>query len=288
MKLPKWLMDATWLDPAVWSIAWILMVLLVRWFALRVVHRTATKTAERVHLRWTVQVRRSATVLILLGLGFIWATELRTMALSITAIAVAIVIATKEMLLCVMGAVLRASAGSFSVGDRIEIGKVRGDVIDHGLFATTVLEIGPDHQWTGRAVTVPNSQMLSDSVINETYSESYVLHVISVPLPGDAEWHLAEEALLEVARAVCSDYLDDARKQLKSQAKEQGLDPPNVAPRVTVAIPEAGKISLLLRVPTETRKKGVIEQRVLRRFLNTMGHRSSALPSAPHDSLADR
>lgn len=288
MKLPEWLMDEAWLNPAVWSVAWILAVLLVRWFALRVVHRTATRTAERVHLRWTVQVRRSATVLIVLGLGFIWATELRTMALSITAIAVALVIATKEMLLCVMGAVLRASAGSFAVGDRVEIGKVRGDVIDHGLFATTILEIGPGHQWTGRAVTVPNSLLLTDSVVNETYSTSYVLHIITVPVPWDAEWREAEEALLDVASEVCSSYLEDARAQLKSEAKEQGLDPPNVAPRVTVEIPEAGKLNLLLRVPTETRKKGVIEQRVLRRFLKAMGHRTSELPSAPHDSLADR
>jgi small-conductance mechanosensitive channel len=288
MLLSDLLTHHGWLRPAAWSLAWIVSVLLVRWLALRVVHRTATKTAERVHLRWTVQVRRSASVLIVLGLGFIWATELRTMALSITAIAVAIVIATKEMLLCVMGGVLRASAGSFSVGDRIEIGETRGDVIDHGLFATTILEIGPGHQWTGRAVTVPNSIMLTQSVINETYSDNYVLHVITVPVPWDAEWSEAQEALLEVAHEVCSDYLDDARQQLQAQAKDKGLDPPNVAPRVTVEIPEASKLNLLLRVPTEPRKKGVIEQRVLRRFLKAVGRHGVGAASEPHDELADR
>ncbi|RLB54927.1 MAG: hypothetical protein DRI90_19840, partial [Deltaproteobacteria bacterium] len=185
-------------------------------------------------------------------------------------------------------AVLRASAGSFSVGDRVEIGAPRGAVIDHGLFATTILEIGPGHQWTGRAVTVPNSIMLTTAVINETYSDNYVLHVITVPVPWDAEWSEAQAALLEVAHEVCSDYLDEAREQLQSQAKDQGLDPPNVAPRVTVEIPEAAKLNLLLRVPTEPRKKGVIEQRVLRRFLKAVGHRGLEAASEPHDELADR
>ena len=38
---------------------------------------------------------------------------------------------------------MRATSRSFKLGDRIEIGDYRGDVIDYNLFTTTILETGP-------------------------------------------------------------------------------------------------------------------------------------------------
>ena len=69
----------------------------------------------------------------------------------------AIVLATKEIIMCLSGAIYRASSGTFKVGDRVEIGAFRGDVIDQTLLATTILEIGPGqaiHQHSGRTVTL--------------------------------------------------------------------------------------------------------------------------------------
>ena len=41
------------------------------------------------------------------------------------------------------GSFLRATSGSFAIGDRIRVGDTRGVVIDHSLLVTTLLEIGP-------------------------------------------------------------------------------------------------------------------------------------------------
>jgi hypothetical protein len=49
---------------------------------------------------------------------------------------------------------------------------------------------------------------------------------------------------------------------------KHGLDSPTVAPRVTLQIPEPGKINLLLRIPTPARRIGRLEQAILRRFLS--------------------
>jgi small-conductance mechanosensitive channel len=191
------------------------------------------------------------------------------MALSLTAIAVALVIATKEMILCVMGSLLRASARAFTIGDRIEIEGVHGDVIDHGLFATTILEVGPGHLWTGRALTVPNSMFLSSPITNESFATRYVLHIIRVPISRQ-EIEGASDVLKAIGEEVCAPFLPEARDHLEAEAARHGLERPLVNPRVTIALVDPANVDLLLRIPTPVRDRGDIEQEVLRRWFATM------------------
>ncbi|MCB9666842.1 MAG: mechanosensitive ion channel family protein [Myxococcales bacterium] len=252
------------------TFALVIVVFLFRLLVARLVRRLESLPEGR-KLRWSVQLRWVSYLAIIVGLFVIWATELRTMAVTVMALAVAIVIATKELLLCVLGTILRTSAAAFSVGDRIEINGIRGDVIDHGLLATTVLEIGPGLQRTGRAVTIPNSQLLHTAVVNETFTDAYVLHVITIPLRIDADWPLIEQATLAVARQVCAEFLSEARKYMYASARIHGLTMPFVEPRVVVQVPVPGQVHLLLRVPTPAREKGRTEQRILRAVLEQHG-----------------
>jgi hypothetical protein len=115
----------------------------------------------------------------------IWAEELQTIAVSMLAFAAALILATKELILCVSGFVVRHASNSYSLGDHIEVGNIRGRVVDIGLLSTTVMEIGPQHnahQMTGRALTFPNSLLLSNAVIRENYMGDYVMHIINVPV----------------------------------------------------------------------------------------------------------
>ena len=255
---------------AISSVILIVAVLVVKKLLLRAVLRLDSQQPE-VRRRWVVNIRNASLVVLLLGLITIWAQPLHTLAVSFIALAVAMVIATKELILCVSGAVVRATSKSYAVGDRIEIAGKRGDVVDQNLFTTTLLEIGPghsSHQYTGRAIVVPNSLLLNTPLINETFTHDYVLHVFSIPLTSGDDWQRAEQILLEAAQIECSPFLDQARTYMKSIESQRGLDSPTVAPRVTLQVPEPGKINLLLRVPVPSRRKGRLEQAILRRYLS--------------------
>lgn len=263
-------MDSVILRNTVISVLWLTGVLVLRFVIVRAILRREFLSSES-RRRWIVNTRNALLFILFVGLVFIWAQEVRSLALSIVAVAVALVIATKELILCVSGAVLRASVRSFSVGDRIEISDVRGDVIDHSLLATTILEIGPgqtSHQYTGRAIVIPNSVFLTAPLINETFTEDFVLHVFSVPLKTDDDWQAAEAALLDAANAECSSFMEAAREHMQKLEKEHGLDPPSMEPRVSLQLPEPGIINLLVRIPVPARRKGRVEQAILRHFLS--------------------
>lgn len=246
------------------------VIVLVRWFTI-VSLRKNEGMSNDIRRRWMAQVRLASLLLLLLGLMVIWGAELRTFALSVVAIAAAIVIATKELIMCVSGTILKASGKTFQIGDRIELGAFRGDVVDQTLLTTTILEVGPGtniHQHTGRTVVIPNSLMLTTPVVNETFSNEYVLHVFTVPLHKDEGWVEAERALLEAANAECSVFQEDAEKHMDRFVRKEGLLPVSIEPRVSLRLDDPEKVVMLARITVPARRKGRIEQAILRRFLD--------------------
>ncbi|MDP2380581.1 MAG: mechanosensitive ion channel, partial [Pseudohongiella sp.] len=123
------------------SVILIVTVLALRALLGRFIRRSVASTELR--RKWMVQSRNGLLLLLMLGLVLIWGEELRTLALSIVAIAVAFVVATKELILCVIGTLLKTVSNSFNLGDRIQVKDFRGDVIDQNLLATTIMEVGP-------------------------------------------------------------------------------------------------------------------------------------------------
>ncbi|MCH8500499.1 MAG: mechanosensitive ion channel family protein [Aliidiomarina sp.] len=222
--------------------------------------------SSELRQRWLVQSRNGLLLILLLGLMMIWATELRTFALSIVAIAVAFVVATKELILCLTGSIVKSAGSSFNIGDRIQVKDFRGDVVDQNLLTTTLLEVGPgklSHQRTGRMTVIPNALFVSEAVINESYTHDWVLHVFTVPFKREENWKLAKQAILDTANQYCAPYLEDVRRYMKKKSEQRGLESPSVDPRVTLQVATAGEIHLVVRIPVKAGQRSFIEQSIL-------------------------
>ena len=222
---------------------------------------------EQARLRWRSQIRWASALFLLGGIAVIWASELQSLAISLVAIAAAIVLATKELIMCFSGSLVRTTSRAFKITDRIELDGVRGDVVDIGALTTTVLEVGPNHRRTGRVVVLPNSLLLTKSVVNETFTDEFVLHTMNIPLEPAEDWHEREQHLLRAAQVACEPYLKDAIRLLDASTQAHGLPSFSVEPSVSVHVLEGGKISLGLRFPVRAAERHQSEQQVLREFL---------------------
>lgn len=261
--------DSTFMPDIFKSILLLAIILVARLVLTRAVLRNQSLSVE-TRRRWVLTIRNAMALIFVTGLVFIWAHELITLAVSLVAIAVAVVLATKELILCLSGSVLRAATNAYTLGDRIEIAGTRGNVINQSLLGTTVLEIGPGHsssQYTGRAVVVPNSLLLTHPVINETYMKEYIVHMIVIPLTIQDDWQTAEKILLEIAQDECMPFLEEASQHMKQLEGKAWIDAPSVQPRVSVQLPEPGRVNLLLRIPSPAHRISRLEQAIMRRFL---------------------
>ena len=251
------------------SLLLLLFLLIVRALIVRAISKNPTLSMEAKR-RWVVSVRNSMVFVLLVGLVVIWAHELQAFAVSLVALAAALVLATKELLLCWSGAALRVGGKVYSVGDRIQIAGHRGVVLDHDIFATKLLEIGPgqaSHLYTGRVTVFPNSMLFTNALVKENPVQEYGLYILMIPLTDKDDWRDAERHLLDAAKAECIPFMEEAGRQMKLLEQTNLLEAPSPEPRITIQLFEPGRINLVLRFPAPDRGRSRIEQAILRRYL---------------------
>lgn len=269
--------DTQLLSHLVATLVLLVSVLVVRYVALRFVRR-ALPSRDKLRLRWSSQIRGLSYAVMAFGLFTIWAQELQALAVSFVVLAMAIVWATKETIACIQGAIYRVSANAFEVGDRIAISSIRGDVIDTGLLSTLVLEVGQGHQRTGRTISIPNSLLMTEAVLNESLAGEYMLHLMSIPVDRTDDIAAVEQKALAAAREACADFIDDVRRPMSTRYRRHGLVPPGVEPRVTYQLVDKNTVNILLRIPTPSRLERQVEQAVLRSVLGVPKGRDTLPP----------
>ncbi len=260
----------------------VVVTALTRWLLQRLIVRGKRPVEQRRRL--VVALRNGMLLALFVGLVAIWARELRPFAITLLAAAVAFVIATKEIWQCVTGSFMRAGSSAFAVGRRIEVKGMRGDVIDHNLFHTNVLEVGPgssSHQYTGRTIMLPNSLFLENPVVSDAFTGRYIVQIAAIPLAKGEDWSRAELLLLKIANQECAGYLEDARRTFAHLESKNWIEVPSVDPRVTLKLRDPNEVTLLLRVPAPARRQRAVEQRILRRFLRVFYGASEEVEARP-------
>ncbi|MDR2883699.1 MAG: mechanosensitive ion channel family protein [Deferribacteraceae bacterium] len=221
--------------------------------------------------RWVVNTRNISAFLFFAGMIFIWGYQIKELAFSVAAVAVAFVMIFKEVITNFMGGIARTVSSQFGIGDRISVGTHRGDVIDTNMLTTTLLEIGPGqnlHQYTGSTISVPNAMLLTTPVVNESFMHEYLLHVFHVPVLANSDWRRTERLLLLAANAVCEPYLKKARKYMEELAIKHSVEPASSDPRTSIIFKSPTELDLVVRVPVPSLRKGKVEQEIIRKYLD--------------------
>jgi small-conductance mechanosensitive channel len=238
-----------------------------------------TRLSRETKLRTSVFWRNFSLLIALVALLFVWRAELQAAALSLAALSVALVLAGKELFTSVLGYIHRTTSGSFRFGDVIEINGVKGEVIDQTLLSTTVLEMSEEHQFTGRVVQFPNSFYVTHPLKNHSRVGDYQLGILTVPLAASESAEVAKALLERVAREVCHDYVAPTEAALRELEGEQFVLMPSADPRVTIRLPDAGKIVLALRYPCPGNSRTRTEQDIVLAYLAARATTSSPAAS---------
>ncbi len=90
----------------------------------------------------------------------------------------------------------------FTIGDRIKIGEIEGEIIEKTPFVLRIKTPKNEH------ITMPNSNVLSSHIVNynQSFEEGGVILFTDVTIGYDVEWRKVHELLLRAARE--TDYLE--------------------------------------------------------------------------------
>ena len=211
-------------------------------------------------------VRNAMVMVLVIGLILIWAPALRTFALSVTAFLVALVIATKELILCVTGGLLRTSTGAFSVGDWVRVGELRGEVVDQSILSVTLQEIEPPargHRFTGRTVTLPNSVFLTANVVNENFAKKFVYHTVEVVIDKEDDAAATAATMLRAMSDAIADSREVARRYNKMIRRRAGVEMPDIDPRVRLMTTNEARVRVAVTAFIPTGETERVEHAVI-------------------------
>jgi len=136
---------------------------------------------------------------------------------------------------------------TFTVGDRIKMGGVRGDVIALGFLQTRIMEMGQPRevneqedpgmwvrarQFSGRIATVTNDKIFDEPVFNYTREFPFIWEELHVPVPYRADRARAEEILLTAVRNASEKFSQQAAAARRRLEHKYGLEHESVEPRV--------------------------------------------------------
>ena len=255
------------------------IVLTLAWILLSYIVRRYTKRAIRLHQNIEHDKKRQRintvdnifNLFLVVGLVLIWSSELQNIAISIAAFMVALVIATKEFIACIIGAFYRASTRPYQVGDWIRIANYEGEVTDSDWLSTTLFEVdlkGGSYAYTGRTTVVPNSVLLLQTVQNLNYMRRYVTHTFSISRATDeVNLFTIKEQILDKIREYSEHFHDVAIRynSLIEKRLDIKISGPEPRVRITTTVEGYNVFSISLFCPTDEAVE--IEQKVTEDFM---------------------
>ena len=266
----QWLHTLPVREEVVESVLMVVALLVFRGILLNLYLRRHPHYSIEEKRRSLVLSRNLTLILTIFGLAIIWATQIQTLALSMFAVAAAIVVATKELIMCLSGSILRSVTKQYSVGDYIEVDGLRGRVVDINLLNTLMMQIGPNPlvgQLSGKTLSFPNSLLLNHSVRRDNILGDYVIHTVEIPVPIHLDSDVIVGRLKAVLEPLCQPYVPAIQRHLENVQAEKLFITPAAQPRVT-RVPHDDKVYLIIvRYASPVAKRLEIQQAVLDEFL---------------------
>jgi small-conductance mechanosensitive channel len=248
------------------------LILFAMVWALRAIVRVAIRLFARIRADeqaefWARQaINLGTTLLIVLGLLSIWFNDPTRLATALGLVTAGLAFALQKAITSIAGYLVILRGNTFSLGDRISMGGVRGDVVALGLIQTTIMEIGEppamqgappaiwvrSRQYSGRIVTVSNDQIFDEPVYNYTRDFPYLWDEITLAIPYSADRVAAEGIMREAAQRHTGQLATQAAAALARLARVYTLQPSSTEPHVSYQLAR-DRLELTLRFVIEAR-----------------------------------
>lgn len=240
----------------------IFLLLIFRSIVLRIVFRNVDDLSA--HYKWKKNLTYLMVFIGAFILGRIWIEGFQSIATFLGLIAAGIAIALRDIVADAAAWAYLLWRKPFEIGDRIEIGKVKGDVVDKRLFKFTLVEIGnwiDAEQSTGRIVHIPNHRIFSEDIANYTADFQFIWNEIPVRLTFESNWKKAKTILQDIADKHSANISGQAKNQLRKTAKTYMIVYTILTPTVYTTVREFGPL-LTIRYLTNPRTRRGTQQQI--------------------------
>jgi hypothetical protein len=218
--------------------------------AFRLLERTLPDRFHEQDARYRVRkfIALSGYVTVIFFVAVVFEDGLGNVTVALGVAGAGLVIALQDLIASFAGWIAIGVSSLYSVGHRVQIGEMKGDVIDISIMRTTLMETGSGVSgdlYTGRVLRIPNHCILKGPIFNYSQGFRFVWDEIRIVLTATSDHRLARELISRVAREQLGGYLTEARRSWKKIVDNYRLEHPPLEPTVTMIV-SGGSLEFIL------------------------------------------
>lgn len=262
----KWLQQPMVAKMGTLLIAGIISIFVVR--ALQsVASRSIRDSSTRYQVRKFIGFVGYLIVILLLISGF--SDKLGQVSVIFGVVGAGIAFALQEVIASIAGWIAISFGGFYRPGDRVQVGGIKGDVIDVGMLRTTLMEIGDwvaGDNYNGRIVRVANSFIFKEPVFNYSGEFSFLWDEFKLPVRFGSDWKLAQELIEKAVAANVAEFEADATQNWTRLVAKFRIEEARVTPVVTIMIND-NWMEYTARYVVDHRRRRATKDKIMRDLL---------------------
>ncbi len=196
-------------------------------------------------------------ILIILLAAIIFSDQLGGITVALGVAGAGIAFALQEVIISVAGWFAISFAHFYKIGDRIQLGGIKGDVIDISILRTTLMEIGnwvDGDLYNGRVVRIANSFVFKEPVFNYSGDFPFLWDELTLPIRYGSDLNKTKKILSQAAHEVLGDYTASVKAAWAKLVERYVLEDARVEPMVSLAADE-NWVTFTVRYVVEFKKR---------------------------------
>jgi small-conductance mechanosensitive channel len=226
-------------DPTVGKIVAVLIGFVVVGIFIKLLGRTVSKYITDNDTRYKTKkfINFFGYILMVILLVAIFSEKLGGLTVALGVAGAGLAFALQEVIASVAGWLAILFAGFYKTGDRVQLGGIKGDVIDIGILRTTLMELG---QWVngdlynGRIVRIANSFVFKEPVFNYSADFPFLWDEITIPVKYGSDYRLAQEIFYNAAVELTGSYATFAKEAWNKIVKKYLIEDASTEPMVNL------------------------------------------------------
>lgn len=236
------------------TIGLFLLLLIAVFVVESIIRRFLLTQIKNDNKRYAITKVFTSTVYILLFTGTVLylLAENPGVITSFAIIGAGIAVALQDLIKDFIGWLFIVRRSMFALGDRVSIGKHTGEIIDIGMLRFTIHEVGSTEvlEHTGKTVSLPNSMVLMDSVVNHSATSDYVKAEIKLIITFESNRKRAEEILVQILEEETDEFSRNELRQYIQNTRKYYLSRQPIGTKVFKNIAGSGfEFTLRFSVP---------------------------------------
>jgi small-conductance mechanosensitive channel len=180
--------------------------------------------------------------LFVIGLLIVFNDRLSGLGTALGVAGAGIAFALQEVIVSIAGYIAIFTSNFYRLGDRVQLGGIKGDVVDIGLLRTTLMQVGDwvdGDLYNGKMVRVANSFVFKEPVYNYSGDFPFLWDEIKIPIKTSSDYEYAKALFYDILIEQVGAYSESSQMAWDKMINIYKIENARVQPMVSMMFNES-------------------------------------------------